>query len=486
MIFDIQASLLRLPAALIVPLTKEDLKQPQLEQLSELAQLPPQQLKEDFKANRAEVQLIYTPKTKLFLLGLGDQPNTHHLIRAFRKLSHHYAHQLPSKIGISLLQHTHRPAHISAVVNGLLLGQYRIGKYKTADATLHPLEDTKASITIYTELPKQAALAAAEEGAATAATQRSVMYLVNAPSNKKPPQALAEWAEKSGKTHGFKVKVFKKNKIESLGLGALLAVNRGSETPPRFIIMEYKGEGAKQKIGLLGKGVTFDTGGVSIKGSTNMHYMKSDMGGAAAVLGTMELVAKLKLPVHLIGIVPSTDNSVDAEAIKPSDVIHSYSGKTIEIIDTDAEGRLILADALAYMVKHYQPEVMIDLATLTGSAVRTFGYHAGALFSNNEELVNALQKAGKETGEKVWPLPLWEEYEEDLKSDVADIRNFSGRPVAGAIAAAKFLEFFTDKHPAWAHMDIAGVAFGDMEFSVQKSATAFGVRLLTEYLKQLK
>lgn len=209
------------------------------------------------------------------------------------------------------------------------------------------------------------------------------------------------------------------------------------------------------------------------------------MGGAAAVLGTMELVAKLQLPVHLIGIVPSTENSVDAKSIRPSDVINSYSGKTIEIIDTDAEGRLILADGLAYMIRHFNPSILIDLATLTGSAVRTFGYHAAALFSSNDDLAGQLERTGARTGERVWRLPLWDIYKEDIKSDVADIRNFSGRPIAGAIGAAKFLEAFTEDHLAWAHMDIAGVAFTDSEFANQKSGTAFGVRLLAEFLSNV-
>ena len=254
--------------------------------------------------------------------------------------------------------------------------------------------------------------------------------------------------------------------------------------------MEYrpKKEPAKglKKIGLVGKGVTFDTGGLSIKPSANMHYMKSDMGGAAAVFGTMEAAAKLQLPVHLVGIVPSTDNSVDALSIKPSDVIDSYSGKTIEVIDTDAEGRLILADGLCYMARNYRPDTMIDLATLTGSTVRTFGYHAAGLFSNNDALAAQLFAASERSGERSWRLPLWDAYKDDIKSDVADLRNFSGRPMAGAIGAAKFLEAFIEGHPAWAHLDIAGVAFNDSEFSSQKSATAFGVRLLLDYISHLE
>ncbi|NNE29388.1 MAG: leucyl aminopeptidase, partial [Saprospiraceae bacterium] len=250
---------------------------------------------------------------------------------------------------------------------------------------------------------------------------------------------------------------------------------------------EYKGKSRKKnppKVGLVGKGVTFDTGGISIKGTRNLHYMKSDMGGAAAVLGTVEAAARLKLPIHLIGIVPATDNCVDALAIKPGDVIGSYSGKTIEVIDTDAEGRLILADGLYYMQKHYAPEVMIDLATLTGSSFRTFGFEAAALFSKNTRLANQLQSSGDKTGERCWRLPLWDVYGPEMDSDIADIKNYHGKPFAGAITAAKFLEAFTNDHSAWAHLDIAGVAFNSIGLSDDKSGTGYGVQLLVNYLSQ--
>jgi leucyl aminopeptidase len=249
--------------------------------------------------------------------------------------------------------------------------------------------------------------------------------------------------------------------------------------------MEYKHEAATKKIGLVGKGVTFDTGGVSIKDSANMHYMKSDMGGAAAVFGTIEAAAKLQLPVHIIGVVPTTENSVDGLATKPGDVIGSYMGKTIEVIDTDAEGRLILADGLAYLNRNYTPDIIIDLATLTGSVIGTLGYTAAGMFTNNDQLGSSLKKIGDKTGEKLWRLPLWDDYEPELKSDIADIKNYHGKPFAGAIVAAKFLEVFTEKHPAWVHLDIAGTAFADSEFATQKSATAFGVRLLVQWLREL-
>jgi len=216
-----------------------------------------------------------------------------------------------------------------------------------------------------------------------------------------------------------------------------------------------------------------------------MHYMKSDLGGAAAVFGTLLAVAQQQLPVHLVVALPTAENAVSGAAIKPGDVIKSYSGKTIEVIDTDAEGRLILADALAYVNEQYQPDVLIDLATLTGSAVQTLGYEAAALFTNAGALQQQLTEAGNSTHEKVWPLPLWKAYEADLHSDVADVRNYSGKPLAGAIMAAKFLEVFTNKHPQWAHLDIAGTAFGDTGFTKMKSATGYGVNLLYQYLKNL-
>ncbi|MEM8526585.1 MAG: leucyl aminopeptidase [Bacteroidota bacterium] len=443
-------------------------------------------LQETFKGEKGELQILPTEKQTIYLLGLGEEPfNSRNIIKIFRSLSHRHKGKLSHKIGL-YLHHLKSPEKIvEFALTGLLLGTYKIGHFKSEKQELHPFETKGASLKIYTEAKTNSLRKAAQKGIATAETQMSIFGLVNAPSNKKVPAVLAKWAVDSGKKYGYQVEVWDKPKIEKKGLHALLAVNRGSEFPARFIITEYKGKKAKHKVGLVGKGVTFDTGGISIKGAMNMHMMKSDMGGAAAVLGTVEMAAKLQLPIHLIGIVPATDNSVDALAIKPGDVIDSYSGKTIEVIDTDAEGRLILSDGIAYMLRHFKPDTLIDLATLTGSAVRTFGYHAGALFSNNDSLAEAISKAGNTTGERVWRLPIWDVYHDEMKSDVADIKNFSGRPMAGAITAAKFLQFFTEEHPNWAHMDIAGVAFNDADFSSQKSATAFGIRLLINYLENL-
>ncbi len=480
----------QLPAAVVIPLIQNSWLEKSLAAVAETHGLPLPLLQRDFGADHGECHSFYAGGARIFLLGLGPRPGFGDFVRAFRGFSFKNRQRLPEQIGISLVfqEKLTAPAMLTeAAVNGLWLGTYQPGRFKGTGEQPHPLLQDGAALRLDAgRHDGEAMLAAARRGLAVAETQLRIFDLVNAPSNKKFPAQLGEWALASGAAYDYQVTVMDKAAIEATGLHALLAVNQGSDAPPAFIVMEYRPRQLPAepllKVGLVGKGVTFDTGGLSIKPSTNMHYMKSDMGGAAAVLGAMELTARLQLPVHLIGIVPATENSVDARSIRPSDVIDSYSGKTIEIIDTDAEGRLILADGLAYMIRHYNPSILIDLATLTGSTVRTFGYHAAALFSSNNDLAGQLEQIGERTGERVWRLPLWDVYKEDLKSDVADIRNFSGRPIAGAIGAAKFLEAFTEEHLAWAHLDIAGVAFADSEFTAQKSATAFGVRLLVEFL----
>ncbi len=484
------------PDAVVIPITSQAGNEQTLSFIAEKIGIPLALLQADFKSGLKEIHTLYFQENnqskRLFLLGLGEKPSLAEVLSAFRSFTYKKKKGLPENMEISFQYKNalENPAiWVEAAVNGILLGCYDIGRYKTGEKENLPILKEAAQIHFsveeqYVEDCKKAI----KKGKAIAETQLEIYDLVNAPSNKKTPQILADWAVKSGKEHGFQVKVFNKKEIESLGLHALSAVNRGSEFPPTFIVMEYKSATTQnpKKIGLVGKGVTFDTGGLSIKPSTNMHYMKSDMGGAAAVMGAMELSAKLALPIHLIGVIPATDNSVDALSIKPSDVISSYSGKTIEIIDTDAEGRLILADGLAYMVKHYKPDVLIDLATLTGSCIRTLGNLAGGLFSKDDTLANGLLDASDKSGERLWRLPLWDDYKNYIKSDVADVKNFSGKPTAGAITAAKFLEIFTSEHPSWAHLDIAGVAVSDSEYSTQKSATGFGVRLLVEYLSQVR
>ncbi|MGB5323418.1 leucyl aminopeptidase family protein, partial [Lutimonas sp.] len=325
-----------------------------------------------------------------------------------------------------------------------------------------------------------------KEGQSIGRTINRIKALIDAPANYKTPEYLANWTKDSARKFEYKCTVLNKTDLEEQGFGAVLAVGQGSVNPPVVIVSEYKGKPGKQiDLGLVGKGITFDTGGISIKSSTNLHYMKSDMGGAAAILGVMELVAKLKLNINLVAIVTSAENAVDGKSYRPSDVITSYSGKTIEIIDTDAEGRLVLADGLSYMIKHFNPKQVIDLATLTGSCVQTLGYSAAGMFTNSDKMAKTMSAIGYEVNERVWRLPLFDDFESDLHSDIADLRNFSGKPIAGAITAAKFLEAFTNSHKQWMHLDMSGVSFGDSAYSKMKCASGYGVQLVTNYIKTL-
>ncbi|MEL6392502.1 MAG: leucyl aminopeptidase family protein [Bacteroidota bacterium] len=445
-------------------------------------------------------RLFYNSEGRLcFLLHIpSGHSNYGKTLEAARLLAHENKDQWPDELVLdSQLDAIDHPMLLAAV-EGLSLGQYQIGKWKS-EAAEHKT-DTVLTV-LYLGESLQSALEAHKDEIHTptfedfsiklertivlADVEKKIMDLVNAPANHKRPQHLAEWARKSAETYQYRSEIFDKEACIDIGLHALLAVNRGSEDGAQFIVLEYRHPDASEgPVALVGKGVTFDTGGISLKRPTNMHLMKSDMGGAAAVLATLEAAARMQLPLHLVGIVPTTDNSVDALSIKPSDVIQSYSGKTIEIIDTDAEGRLILSDGLAYAIKHFQPRQLISIATLTGSAVRTFGYECAALFSKNEEMVSDLRQTGERVGQRCWPLPPWDEYRADLNSDVADIANLNTRPIAGAIDAFKFLEFFTEEHPSYAHLDIAGVALKAGPYARDRQSTAFGPRLLLEWLQQ--
>ena len=439
-------------------------------------------LKQDFKAESKEIHIIYSPQNqKIICLGLGKKPNSTDVIKAFRTLFFKQKSKFPSEVIIDV--NSLPEAWIEYIVIGSMLGGYDLDLYKTDKKNSFPIFEKEGIIYVLSAAENAQNLA--DKGKAISKTQMQMFDLMNAPANKKTPISLAKWAIESGKKFGYQVTVLEKQQLKSQKLDALLAVGQGSEHPPVLIVMEYRSLNATKTAGLVGKGVTFDTGGISIKSSTNMHLMKSDMGGAAAVFGAMELAAKLQLPINLIGIVPACENAVDGKSFKPSDVINSYSSKTIEIIDTDAEGRLILADGLSYMVKNFQPDVMIDLATLTGSCIATLGYHAAGMFTNNDELAHNLSKAADQTGERLWRLPLWDIYKEDISSDIADVRNYSGKPMAGAISATKFLEVFTENHQNWAHLDIAGTAYSDTEFAPQRAGTAFGVRLLLEFLENM-
>jgi len=302
--------------------------------------------------------------------------------------------------------------------------------------------------------------------------------LANLPGNHCPPAHLAATARELAREHrSLKVQVLEKAEMQKLGMGALLAVARGSAQAPKLVTLEYHGRGDKSKpIVIVGKGVTFDSGGISIKPAAAMDEMKFDMTGAASVLGVMKAVAELALPINVVGVVPAVENMPDGEAVKPGDVVTSLSGQTIEILNTDAEGRLILCDALTYAAR-FEPEVVIDVATLTGACVIALGSHATGLLANDDELAGELLAAGEKSGDRAWRLPLWEDYQKQLDSPFADMSNVGGRE-AGTITAACFLARFTRDY-RWAHMDIAGTAWTGGK---AKGSTGRPLPLLLEFI----
>ncbi|MES9858838.1 MAG: leucyl aminopeptidase [Sedimenticola sp.] len=302
--------------------------------------------------------------------------------------------------------------------------------------------------------------------------------LSNLPGNICTPTYLAKQAQGLGrKSDKLKVQVLEEKQMAALGMGALLSVSRGSREAAKLIVMEYKGGKAKDKpVVLVGKGLTFDSGGISLKPGAAMDEMKYDMCGGASVLGTMAACIEMELPINLIGIVPSSENMPDGDANKPGDIVTSMAGLTIEVLNTDAEGRLILCDALTY-AKRFNPAAVVDIATLTGACVVALGAHASGLLGNNDALANELLEAGRVSGDRAWQLPLWEEYQSQLNSNFADIANIGGKG-GGTITAACFLSHFTKKMK-WAHLDIAGTAWKSGE---QKGATGRPVPLLSEFL----
>jgi len=301
--------------------------------------------------------------------------------------------------------------------------------------------------------------------------------LGNLPPNVCTPTYLAEQAVKLGKHYGFKVTVLERDKLEKLGMGSFLGVTQGSEQPPKFIVMEHlKGKKSQKPVVLVGKGITFDTGGVSLKPGAEMDEMKYDMCGAASVLGTFKTIAEMDLPLNVVGLIPTCENMPDGRATRPGDVLTSMSGLTIEVLNTDAEGRLILCDALTY-AERFEPSVVVDIATLTGACVIALGHHATGLFSNNDALAKELLHAGETALDRAWHMPMWDDYQPLLDSNFADIANIGGR-AAGSITAACFLSRFTKKYD-WAHLDIAGTAW---KSGKEKGGTGRPVPLLTEFL----
>jgi leucyl aminopeptidase len=375
-----------------------------------------------------------------------------------------------------------RPDLWQAATEGLLLGDWSYDELRNTSAGVARSRPDLRTLWRETGLEQDLAGqdAAVRRGQVLAEVQNQVRELVAQPGNIVTPRFLADRASRLGEEHGLLVQAWGVEKLREAGFGGLLSVARGSEEEPRFIILEHTGEGGDPYV-VVGKGVTFDAGGISLKPASGMEDMKYDMAGAAAVLGIMTAAGRLEIPQRVIGLIPATENLPSGTALKPGDVIRGESGTSIEVVNTDAEGRLILSDALSYS-RHLGPRAVIDLATLTGGCVVALGHHAIGLMTTSDELSTGLGKAGTRTGERVWRLPLWPEYRRQIDSDIADLKNSAGRD-GSPITAGAFLQSFVGDLE-WAHLDIAGTAWADSAFGYQpKGATGVGMRLVLEWLR---
>ena len=384
---------------------------------------------------------------------------------------------------LSLIEHTGRFGSEElgrASAEGLLLSEYSFKKYMSI--VPENLEKDIEAVTITWMKDKEGFLKGFEEGKIIAECTNFAKDLVNEPPMVMTPAYMEKIAEEIAENKNIKLRVLDKKDLEEKGFGAILGVSKGSEHAPKLLILEYHGSEEGPVTAIVGKGITFDTGGYNIKPTGSMETMKCDMGGAAAVLATIKAAAALGLKKKIIGVAPVCENAVSGSAYKPGDILLAYNKKSIEVTNTDAEGRLVLADALAYVEEKYKPDVIIDLATLTGACVVALGSQISGIVSTHKELQDALQKAGDISYDRVWPLPLLEEYKDSMKGTVSDLKNTAVNGYgAGSITAAVFLQNFVTQQK-WAHIDIAGPAFlAEGRDYLQKGATGTGVRLLSYY-----
>ena len=443
----------------------------------------------DFKGKMKDTSLLYTrgamKTARVLLVGLGAY---HELtVEKVRQGAGHAAKHVRDiglKTATFLIPDEVPDAGnmVQAAAEAILLSLYQFNQHKTVQED----DDEKAleSITFLAESePSQPTVErAVHRGQTIAEGTILARDLSNQPANHLTPTQLAEKAEAVAADSGLRCEVFDKATLEEKGFRTLLAVAQGSVEEPRFIILEYTPEGeGRDTVVLVGKGITFDTGGISLKPGKGMHEMKHDMSGAAAVLGAMKAVGQLKPDLHVIGVIAATENMPSGTAIKPGDVVTSYGGKTIEILNTDAEGRLVLADALGWTAQ-YNPQGVVDLATLTGAVITCLGHIAAGAMSTDSALMDKVKAAAEKTHERVWELPLWDDYDEGIKSKVADVQNI-GDGTAGTIAGGAFLKKFVEDYP-WVHLDIAGTAWG-MKGStyIPEGASGYGVRLLVQLVE---
>ncbi|MDP6861805.1 MAG: leucyl aminopeptidase [Candidatus Marinimicrobia bacterium] len=430
----------------------------------------------DVKGKSGETNMFYINGQRILLIGLGkkDKFNASGVRLAAGKASRA---AISKKVGsVAVECFCSGLESCQAMGEGLVLGSYQFLDYKTKDEKNFELKSATVIGCDHDEITKGTAIG------------KAVCFardLANHPGNVTTPSRLAEEAGEIAKEGGMKLTVFDRKEITAMGMGALAGVAQGTDEPPKFIVLEYFGSDESQnpKI-LVGKGLTFDAGGISIKPSSKMDEMKYDMCGSAVVLGVFKALAALKPKLNVVGIVPSTENLVGAKAYKPGDILTAYNGKTIEVLNTDAEGRLILADGLSYASKHYEPEYILDFATLTGAVLVALGHVAAGVLGTDEDLMRLVKESSVNAEEKVWELPLWPEFRKQVKSKIADVKNTGVARQAGTIAGAAFLKEFVGDRIPWVHFDIAGTAWGGKPTSIDPkgSATGWGVRLVLDLI----
>ncbi len=449
----------------------------------------------EVKGKKGEITVLHRPdgKGRVVLIGVGPKPTfdaegaRRAAATAIRALKGRGARSVGFRLSTFVTERVPSDIAIRAIADGASLGAYEFLKYKTTH------EGAVEEVTLYLGDEH-----GREESALKKALDQQVELLeavlwtrdvANLPADTATPDWLAEEAKRLGKEYGLKVTVFDEKKLEEMHCGGILGVGSGSAHPPRLIVLEYSGGARSGKtVAVVGKGITFDSGGISLKPALRMGDMKFDKSGACAVLGILRAAAALKVPPRVIGVMACAENMPGGGAYRPGDVVRTYNGKTIEITNTDAEGRVVLSDALGYVVEKYRPDEVIDLATLTGACVVALGDDMAGMVSTDDKLAQGLLDASAATGEPLWRMPLTDYHRELVKSDVAEIRNSTEIPPAGVLTAAAFLEHFVGKTP-WAHLDIAGPASTNP--STRKfqppyqniGATAFGVRLVTRYLQ---
>jgi leucyl aminopeptidase len=451
----------------------------------------------DFSGRRNDTLVVYPPDPecrirRVLLIGVGKRED--HTVEQLRRAvgtAVRVAERMSiSEISVSVGHVHHLSEHMGdyyaglAAVEAAMLAAWDFRELKTQPEDSAPRAGLESMTLIaHGEDERHELARAVQHGCITARGANIARDLQQRPGNVATPTFIADRASAIAERFGLRVTVLDRAQMREEGLHALLAVAQGSQEEPRFVVLEYRGgDEDAPPLALVGKGVTFDSGGISIKPSERMEEMKYDMSGAAAVIGAMHAIAELELSINVVAIVPLTENMPSGTAVKPGDVISTHFGKTVEVINTDAEGRLILADALSY-ARRFNPAAIVDCATLTGACVIALGHHAIGLMGNHGRLIDEVRAAGQRTGERCWPMPLWDEYREQIESSIADIRNSGGR-AAGAITAGWFLKEFVRDDVPWVHLDIAGTSYRDEAAPyLRKGAAGVPARLLIDWVR---